>query len=407
MTVAILCVGTELTRGEIENTNATWLARALTDAGAEVGTVEVVPDDPDQLVRVLRRLGDTHEAVISTGGLGPTTDDLTSACVAAAVDVPLVRDEHALADIEERMARFGRAMAPSNAKQADFPAGATVIPNANGTAPGFFVKIGRATAFFMPGVPREMAPMFEAFVLPQITRGADAPEQVRLRTFGMPESAVNDRLEGIAEEHRVTLAYRAHFPEIEVKVAARDLNPTRSADRARRAADAIRERLGDAVFAEGEKNLWDVVVDRVRAREWTLGTAESCTGGLVSELVTSSAGVSDCFRGGVVSYSDDVKVSILGVDRDSIATHGAVSESVARAMAEGCRHALGVEVAIALTGVAGPGGGTEDKPVGLVHYACALPTETVHRSHVFHGQRWQIRRLSAFAALDLARRELA
>ena len=159
--------------------------------------------------------------------------------------------------------------------------------------------------------------------------------------------------------------------------------------------------------AEGEKNLWDVVVDRVRAREWTLGTAESCTGGLVSELVTSSAGVSDCFRGGVVSYSDDVKVSILGVDRDSIATHGAVSESVARAMAEGCRHALGVEVAIALTGVAGPGGGTEDKPVGLVHYACALPTETVHRSHVFHGQRWQIRRLSAFAALDLARRELA
>lgn len=407
MTVAILCIGTELTRGEIENTNATWLARALTAAGVEVGTVEVVPDDREQLIAVLRRLGDAHSQIISTGGLGPTTDDLTSTCVAAAADVPLIRDEASLALITERMTRFGRVITASNAKQADFPAGATVIPNANGTAPGFAVRIGKAQAFFMPGVPSEMGPMFEELILPQIARAEDAPVQIRLRTFGLPESAVNDRLDGVEAEHGVTLAYRAHLPEIEVKVAARAENPTRSADRARRAADAIHEKLGDAVFAEGQTELWDVVVEMVRAREWRLGTAESCTGGLVAQLITSSAGVSDCFAGGVVSYSNDVKASLLHIDPEMIETEGAVSEAVARAMAEGARRALGVDVAIALTGIAGPGGGTADKPVGLVHYACALPTHTAHRSHVFTGRRWQIRRRSAFAALDLARHELA
>jgi len=223
----------------------------------------------------------------------------------------------------------------------------------------------------------------------------------------MPESAVNDALSGIEAGHAVTIGYRAHFPEIEVKVAARDTNAVRSADRARRAADEVRSRLGVAVFGEGDTNLWDAVVEVVRAKEWKLGTAESCTGGMVAELITSSAGVSDCFAGSVVSYSNDVKANVLRVDPDTLATHGAVSEPVARAMAEGARLALGVDVAIALTGIAGPGGGTEQKPVGLVHYACALPTHTVHRSRVFSGQRWQVRRLSAFAALDLARRELA
>ncbi len=407
MTVAILCIGTELTRGEIENTNATWLARALTDAGIEVGTVEVVPDDRDQLVATLQRLGETHAQIVSTGGLGPTTDDLTSTCVAAAIDVPLIRDEASLALIAERVKRVGRVMTASNAKQADFPAGAAVIPNANGTAPGFSVRIGKSQAFFMPGVPSEMGPMFEELILPQIASAEDAPVQIRLRTFGLPESAVNDRLDGVEDEHRVTLAYRAHFPEIEVKVAARAENPTRSADRARRAADAVHEKLGDAIFAEGEKELWDVVVEMVREREWRLGTAESCTGGLVAELITSSAGVSDCFAGSVVSYSNDVKVSLLHVDPEMLEAQGAVSEAVARAMAEGARRALGVDVAIALTGIAGPGGGTAEKPVGLVHYACALPTHTAHRSHVFSGRRWQVRRRSAFAALDLARHELA
>jgi nicotinamide-nucleotide amidase len=409
VTAAILCIGTELTRGEIENTNATWLARSLTDAGVEVGAVEVVPDDPEQLIRVLRRLGDAHDHVVATGGLGPTTDDLTTECAATAVNVPLVRDEASLAIIEERVTRRGRKMTASNAKQADFPAGAAIIANANGTAPGFAVTIGRARAFFMPGVPSEMAPMFENLVLPELAPADDergVPVQVRLRTFGMPESAVNDALAGLEREHVVTLAYRAHFPEIEVKVVARDNNRVLSADRARGAADAIREKLGDVVFGEGKTDLWDDVVQCVRARRWKLATAESCTGGMVAELITSSAGVSDCFVGSIVSYSNDVKSSLLHVDPDTLATHGAVSEPVARAMAEGARRALGADIVISLTGIAGPGGGTPEKPVGLVHYACALPTHTVHRSRVFTGQRWQVRRISAFAALDLARREL-
>ena len=345
--------------------------------------------------------------MVSTGGLGPTTDDLTSECVAAAMGVPLVRHEESLSVIAGRMARFGRKMAPSNAKQADFPAGFTVLPNAHGTAPGFSVQLGQARAFFMPGVPREMAPMFEQLVLPQVTRSGDEPAQVRLRTLGLSESAVNDMLSGIESEYGVTLAYRAHLPEIEVKVAAREGEPRRSAGLARRAADAIREKLGDAVFAEGDTDVWDVVVELVRDRQWKLGTAESCTGGMVAELITSSAGVSDCFAGSIVSYSNDVKTSLLGVDPDVLAAQGAVSEAVARGMAEGGQRALGADVVLALTGIAGPGGGTAEKPIGLVHYACAFPTHTVHRSHVFPGQRWQVRRRAAFAALDLARREFA
>jgi nicotinamide-nucleotide amidase len=407
MTAAVFSIGTEITRGEIDNTNAAWLSEELTRIGLLVAEIAAVPDDRTLILASLERLGRDHEAVVCTGGLGPTTDDITSECVAAVLGVPLERDDVSFETIRARMERFGRTMAPSNAKQADFPQGATILPNPHGTAPGFSVRVGRAHMYFMPGVPAEMKPMFHDYVAPAARALVrDAAFQIRLRTFGMPESTVNDRLAGIEAEHGVTIGYRAHFPEIEVKVLKRSVDlPTAEAG-ARSAANEVRSRLGDAVFGEGETTLPAAVGALLRERKLSFGTSESCTGGLVAELMTEHAGASDFFKGAVVSYANSAKSDLLGVEPALIQAKGAVSSEVARAMAEGARRALAVDIALSLTGVAGPGGGTAEKPVGLVHFAVATPKETIDRNVLFPGTRRYIRRLSAYAGLSLVRRVL-
>ncbi len=405
MTTAILSIGTELTRGEITNTNATWLADELTRIGLDVAECAVVADDRKAIVDVLRRLGDTHQLIACTGGLGPTTDDITSECVAAALGVPLERDAASLAAITARHERFGRPVGASNAKQADFPRGASVLPNPNGTAPGFAVTLGRARAFFMPGVPREMKPMFTEHVAPHArTLVSEGIHQVRIRTFGMPESAVNDRLHGVEDAHGVIIGYRAHFPEIEVKVLARAQSLAEAARIARAASNEVTNRLGDAVYGEGEADFAQAVGALFRERRLSFATAESCTGGLVANLLTDHAGASDFFRGAIVAYDNSVKVGVLGVNPAIIANRGAVSAEVARAMAEGGRRALAADVALGVTGIAGPGGGTETKPVGLVHFAVATADGTTDRHIVFPGSRQQIRSMAAYAGLSLARR---
>lgn len=407
MTAAVFAIGTEITRGEIDNTNASWLSEELTRIGLVVAEIAAVPDDRTSIVAALDRLGQAHDLVVCTGGLGPTTDDITSECVAALLGVPLARDEPSYESIRTRMERFGRVMAPSNAKQADFPRGAAIMPNPNGTAPGFSIRVGRAAMFFMPGVPSEMKPMFAAHVAPAAhALVSDASYQVRLKTFGMPESTVNDRLAGIEADHGVTIGYRAHFPEIEVKVLKRAAEPAAAEAGAREAATEVRSRLGDAVFGEGDVSLPEVVGALLRDRRLSFGTAESCTGGLVAELLTEHAGASDFFKGAIVSYANSNKAELLGVDPALIAQVGAVSKEVARAMAEGARRALDVDVALSLTGIAGPGGGTAGKPVGLVHFAVATASGTVDGSFVFPGTRRQVRLLSAYAGLSLVRRTL-
>ncbi|HVU02080.1 MAG TPA: competence/damage-inducible protein A [Polyangiaceae bacterium] len=405
MTAAVLSIGTEITRGEITNTNASFLAEELTKLGVDVTEMLSIPDDPEAIVRELRRLGAVHSLIVSTGGLGPTTDDITSESVAKLLGVPLVRDEPSLQAIVERMSRFGRTVAPSNAKQADFPTGATILPNPNGTAPGFSVTIGRAAAFFMPGVPAEMKPMFGNHVAPRTT-GAAAPgiHQIRLRTFGVAESTVNDKLAGVEAAHDVVIGYRAHFPEIEVKVLARRGTPAEAERVARVAADEVKSRLGNIVYGEGEKQLAAVVGARLRERGLTIGTAESCTGGLVAELLTDEPGASAWFRGSVVAYRNEVKAGVLGVPEALIAEHGAVSEAVARSLAEGARRVLGTDVGVAVVGVAGPGGGTEEKPVGLVHYAVSTASGTTAERLNYPANRRFVRVRAAWAALGLVLR---
>lgn len=405
MSAAILCIGTELTRGELQNSNATWLAEGLTRIGFDVLAVDCVDDDRVRIEDALNRLTVAHDVVVCTGGLGPTTDDITTECAARLAGVDLVRDEPSLDAIRERLARFGRQMAVSNAKQADFPKGSRILANPNGTAPGFELKLNRARLFCMPGVPFEMKAMFELQVEPVILPLlGDRHFQVLLRTFGLPESEVNDRLAGIEAEFGVTIGYRATMPEIEVKILARGANVRAAQERAERGANAVRSRLGDEViFGQGTARFPEAVCRVLEAKGLTLALAESCTGGLVSELLTAHAGASVVFRGGAVTYANDAKIALLGVPAVLLARFGAVSAEVARAMAEGARLAFNSDVALALTGIAGPGGGSQEKPVGLVHYAVSTASGVSDRRVVFTGNREQVRRRAAFAGLALVR----
>jgi nicotinamide-nucleotide amidase len=405
MSAAILCIGTELTRGELQNSNATWLAEALTTIGFEVLAIDCVDDDRAHIEAALSRLSLASDVVVCTGGLGPTTDDITTECAARMAGVELLRDDASLEKIRARLMRFGREMALSNAKQADFPAGSRILDNPNGTAPGFELRLNRARTYFMPGVPFEMKAMFEAHVAPSITPLLkDRHFQVLLRTFGLPESEVNDRLTGIEAEFGVSIGYRATMPEIEVKVLARSDTVLAAQERAELAARAVRGRLGDEViFGQGQARFPEAVCALLLAKRQTLAVAESCTGGLVSELLTAHSGASAVFRGGAVTYANDTKIALLGVPAVLLARFGAVSAEVACSMADGARRVFNSDFALALTGIAGPSGGSTDKPVGLVHYAVASADGMSDRRVVFSGTREQIRRRAAFAGLSLVR----
>lgn len=404
MSIAIVSLGTEVVRGELVNTNSQWLAEVISDDGFEVSEMVSIADDHSQITDCLRRLAERNDAIVCTGGLGPTTDDLTTEAVAELLGRPLVLDEASLEHIRERFRRAGRPMAPSNEKQARFPQGARILSNPEGTAPGFAVTLGRTEAFFMPGVPREMRAMFEQHVRVRLPRNAgDYVHQIRLNTFGQPESTVNDALQGLEVEHGVVLGYRAHFPEIQVKVLARGANKEAAEARAAQAADAVQQRLGPIVFSRGTLSLAGAVGGLLERRGLLLGLAESCTGGLVAQLVTENAGSSAYFAGGVVSYSNQVKRDVLGVSDELLASHGAVSQPVAETMALGARRVLHAGVALALTGIAGPSGGSDQKPVGTVHIAAFDGTTMLHDSSCFPGNRKQIQLRAAFRGLSMVR----
>lgn len=406
MTCAVLSIGTELTRGELVNSNGAWVSAELVALGFEVVEHVVVDDDPGRIGEALLRLASRARVIISTGGLGPTTDDLTSQAVAAATGKRLVRDDASLEAIRRRVEKAGRTMLASNAKQADFPEGAEILPNPIGTAPGFAICIGDCTAHFMPGVPSEMRRMFEEQVVARIRALApDTSFQSHLRTFGMAESAVGERLAGLEAAYPgITLGYRAHFPEIEVKVLARSASRALARELCDRASSEVRARLGGCAYGEAQDTFAGVVGRSLRLRGWTLSIAESCTGGMVAQMLTREPGASDFLLLDAVTYANSAKTRILGVDEETIRWHGAVSPEVAEAMARGVKSVAGADVALAITGVAGPGGGSETKPVGTVYIALARPDGSVDVKHrLFGGDRDQNRTLASYVALQMVR----
>ena len=407
MTAAVISIGTELARGELVNTNAAWLGEELTKLGFDVVEHSTVDDHLDRIVTLARRFAEAHRVVIVTGGLGPTSDDLTAEAAAKAAGVKLRRDESIVEAIRQKFKAFGRVMPESNAKQGDFPEGAEILSNPMGTAPGFAMALGQARFFFVPGVPREMKHIFHESIMPAIAALAEPrTHQVHLRTFGMTESGVAEALRGLESAHEgLTLGYRAHFPEIEVKVHVRADSVAEAERRSDAIADEVRTLLGDAVFGGRADSFAEVVGKALRDRGQTLAVAESCTGGQVGEMLTRVPGASDYLLLDAVVYSNSAKEAVLGVTPEVLRAHGAVSSETATAMAEGALQIVGADVAVSITGVAGPGGGTEDKPVGTVWFGLARkgqPTVTKHRKLPWGRDRVQT--LSAYIALELVRR---
>ncbi len=407
MKIAIISTGDELLRGKIADTNGAWIASKLDERGYMVDRMITVGDDLDALSSLLKEAYAEFDLVIVGGGLGPTDDDLTARAAARAAGSAISRSSEAEAQVRAAFERIQRPMVDINLKQADLPESCTVLENHCGTAPGFMMDTPGGHAFFFPGVPRELKPMFEEFVLPTLTTQGPAMHRLVFKTFGRGESDVQAALKPFAADFpEVGWAYRSSFPEIGVTITAPD------EETLTRVGDEVRRSLRRNIFAEEDIRLPAALGLALVRRGYTLATAESCTGGLISHSITEVAGSSDYFRGGIVAYDNVVKETTLGVDQAMLEKEGAVSEQVVRTMAEGVRAALQADVGVAVSGIAGPGGGTEEKPVGLVHLAVAHPNGahaygTDHLKRIFHGfDRTRVKQISAWVAMWMAFRAL-
>jgi len=412
----VVTIGTELLLGLTLDTNAAELGRALAGAGVEVVRHVSVPDRPEAIRAAVAEALARTGFVITTGGLGPTRDDMTKREVAALFGKPLELDATALRSLEERFRRLGRPMPAVNRTQAEVPLGATVLPNPRGTAPGLWLEDTQGrVAVLLPGVPSEMRGLLAEEVLPRIVareRGRDAAGRVvrsrTVRTTGVPESALAERIGPIEEEVApLTLAYLPSTDGVDLRVTAWALPEDEADRRLTAAAGWLRERAGEHAYGEDGVDLAAVVLDLLRARQSRLAVAESCTGGLLAGRVTAVPGASAVFVGGVVAYDDRVKTDALTVPGAFLEAHGAVSEEVVRAMAEGAQRRFAVDAALAVTGIAGPAGGTPEKPVGTVWVAARVGSDARALKRIFPGDRGEIRARSAQAALDLLRRLLA
>lgn len=397
----IVSQGEELVSGSTVDTNAAWIATQLGARGFQPNRVTVVGDELMAIRQVLAEAASRSAVVVCTGGLGPTSDDLTTEAVGLAFGRALRLDPVALAQVEARYRARNRPMPEPNRKQAVLPEGAVLLENRWGTAPGYALEVPGSVLYFLPGVPAEMKAMLDAHVLPDLDRRFRLPPRrtVVLRCVGLPESEAAARMAGF-ERPGVGVGYRAHLPEVHVKLY---VDP--GVDPAPLVADA-RARLGRYVFTVDGGPLAQVVGERLGARGETVATAESCTGGRIAAALTAIPGSSAWLMGGAVVYSNAEKVRQCGVDPETLAAHGAVSEPVARQLAEGIRNAVGTTWGIGVTGVAGPAGGTAEKPVGTVHVAVAGPSGTEHRLLHLPFDRERVQTMSAALALDLLRRRL-
>lgn len=409
MDLELLTIGTELLLGFTIDTNGAEIARALASIGVRVARRTTVGDTPEAIREGVRDALSRTGAVLTTGGLGPTRDDVSKAVVAELYGMALEFEPAIWEELVARFARLGRAPAPSNRSQAEVPRGAVVLPNRWGTAPGLWFEGPPGLVIMLPGVPGEMRKLVEHEVVPRLaarSHGGVIRSRV-VRTTGIPESTLAERLGEI--EHDVaplTLAYLPGFDGVDLRLSAWGLAPDDADARLAAGAELLRQRAGPFAYGEGEDDLAALVLDRARTHRVRLGTAESCTGGLVGGRLTAIPGSSDVFMGGVICYSNDLKTALLGVEPALIAADGAVSESVASAMALGAIRALGIDLGVAVTGIAGPGGGTEAKPVGTVWLAVADGEAVVARRIQIPGDRHNVRVRAAQAALALLDRRL-
>lgn len=400
--IEIITTGDELMSGLTQDSNFSWSGDVLTSRGFAAEFHTTVGDERDDISTALATASQRADAVVVSGGLGPTPDDLTAEVAADFFGVPLELNMRAVSSIEERLSRRGRVLTDMNRKQAYLPRGSRVLINNWGTAPGFSIEKGGTVFYFLPGVPKEFRAMMDEYVLPELEQRDAGRKKVRsmlVKTFGLPESEVAVRLEGL-EREGIRLGYRAHFPEVHLRVTAYGETPGEAESRMEGFAGDVTSRLGGYVFSTGGETMEEVAGILLRRHGMTLATAESCTGGLIAHRITNVPGSSDYFLEGVVSYSNESKQMLLGVPRDLLDTHGAVSAPVVEAMASGVRRLSGADIGVAVSGIAGPGGGTPEKPVGTVFIGMDSDKGGVRsEKFLFHGTREEIKLVTSSRAL--------
>lgn len=409
LTAEIIAIGSELLAPDRTDTNSLWLTEKLNSIGIEVKLKTIVGDDDARLEETIKDAVKRSRVVITTGGLGPTEDDITRKVAARALGRRLFLDELLLEELRNRFQSFGLTMPERNSRQAMVIDGAEVLANPNGTAPGLFIEHEDTSIALLPGPPREMRPMFENHVQPRLQSKAGHLRVVRrvLRVAGMGESAVDERIAPIYTRYtnpQTTILFNKS--EIEVQLTARGRTEADAETLLDKLSAELEAELGHSIFAFRGENMEEVVGLRLSVGGYTIAVAESCTGGLIAERLTDVPGSSRYFIEGVVTYSNESKTKTLGVEPVLLLEHGAVSALVAEAMAEGVRKRAATDFGLAVTGIAGPGGGTDEKPVGLVYIALASEVKTEHRKLMLPGDRQLIRWRASQAALDLLRRRL-
>ncbi len=408
MDAEILAVGTELLMGQIANTNAQYISSRLPDAGINVYYHSVVGDNPVRLKDAVKRALQRSDAVIMTGGLGPTQDDLTKETVAEVLGRKMVLNEECLKKIEEFFRRTGRVMSENNKRQAYFPEGSIILDNGTGTAPGCIVETDGKVVIMLPGPPSEMKPMFERYVMPYfLSKSEYVLHSVYVRIFGIGESMVESMLMDLIDaQTNPTLATYAREGEVTLRVTARCRRDEDPEPVLKPVIDEISARLGDNIFSTDGRSLEQVTADLLIKKGVSIAVAESCTAGMICSRLGDIPGISAVFNRGFVTYSNEAKVENLGVSMETLMKHGAVSRETALEMARGARKAAGTHIGVSVTGIAGPGGGTPEKPVGTVFMALSDGAyETCRELHLW-GDRAKIRNLSALNAFDMIRRYL-
>jgi nicotinamide-nucleotide amidase len=415
MQIEVVTIGDELLLGFTIDTNGAWLARELAEHGITVVRRTSVGDSADAIVAAVGDALERTGAVITTGGLGPTSDDLTKPSIARLFGRELHVDDAVVESLHRRWKALGRTgdIPRSNLQQALIPDRAVVLPNAHGTAPGIWLEDDRGRwAAMLPGVPREMRGLFLDHLLPRmLQRVAGSPTVVRslaIRTTGIAESALADRILGIEglDLEGLDLAYLPGWEGVDLRLTARGHSADEADARLARVAAVLRTAAGEHVYGVGTDDLAGVVLAALRAADKRIAVAESCTGGLLGARLTAIPGASDVMLGGIIAYHNDVKMRALGVRRETLEAHGAVSQETAREMASGVRMALGASVGVGITGVAGPAGGTPEKPVGTVCITADVDGTLKSFRAILIGDRHEVRQRSAQSALSLVRRML-
>lgn len=409
----LITVGTELLLGNILNSNAQYLAQQLAELGIPHYYQSVVGDNPDRLQQVIGTACDRAQLLIFTGGLGPTPDDLTTETIAAFFQTPLVEQPEIIADIAQKFAQRGINLTDNNRKQALLPMGAAILTNPVGSAPGMIWQPRPdLTILTFPGVPSEMKIMWQQVAVPYLRQQGWTEQSIfsrTLRFWGISESALAEKVAPFFDSPNPTVAPYANFGEVKLRISAKADSAAAAQQLIAPVEQALRQLGGLACYGADEESLASVVGDLLQKQQQTLSVAESCTGGGLGQMITAVAGSSRHFIGGVISYDNAVKIQVLGVDAAELADHGAVSAVVAQQMAEGVRSRLGTTWGLSITGVAGPAGGTEIKPVGLVYIGLAGPANGQVTSFAYRfgdrGRDW-VRQVSACTALDRLRRQL-